>query len=168
MSSPNTQYQPSNAQQAYVPTTITLPEDPAQQKRVLVDYLSRVANSLNVRDIGEYSTTEVVTGQNYYGTSATPLKQRGVFRKVIDYSLALPNTASVNIPHGLTLSADFRFTRIYGVANNPGTSAIPLPNDGAGGQGVALSISGANIVLTTAFNATAFTSTSIVLEYVKS
>jgi hypothetical protein len=140
---------PANAQQAYIPPSVILPEDPTLLRNVLTEKLQRLIEALNDKDIGQYNTV------------------RHVFRKVIDFG-SLPNTGTKNVAHGLTWNANTRFTRIYGTATDPSTRSIPLPYvDTTAGSSIELSVDTTNVQIITAANYSGYTTTYIVLEYVQ-
>jgi hypothetical protein len=158
---------PANAQQAYVPPSVILPEDPTLLRTVLTEKLQKIIEALNDKDIGQYNTVELLNGQLFF-TSGNPNKFRHVFRKVVDFG-ALPNTTTKSVAHGITWNANTRFTRIYGTATDPSTSAIPLPYADANvvTNCVRLSVDATNAIVETSANFSGYTTTYIVLEYVQ-
>ncbi|MHC4710665.1 MAG: hypothetical protein ACYTA3_09620 [Planctomycetota bacterium] len=157
---------PANAQQAYIPPSVILPEDPTLLRNVLTEKLQRLIEALNDKDIGQYNTVELLNGQLFF-TDGNPNKFRHVFRKVIDFG-SLPNTGTKNVAHGLTWNANTRFTRIYGTATDPSTRSIPLPYvDTTAGSSIELSVDTTNVQIITAANYSGYTTTYIVLEYVQ-
>lgn len=137
--------------------------------------LNAIVLSLNARDSGYYSLEETVNGQLYFpdysqvnpATNA-PATYRQVYRKVIDCG-ALPNNATKNIPHGINISSEYRFTRIYGCATRPDTQyAIPLPflDITVLANGIKLYVSPSNVVIQTRTDRSPFIG-NVVLEYIK-
>ena len=145
--------------------------------------LNNMAMAVNYKDTGIYHTDEFVCGQTFFpnptydSSSTTTPKLRQVWRKVFRWQdavtgadRALPNTNTQTQPHGIVLTSDLFFTRIYGTSFNPvGQQWIPLPfvSPGALGGAIELWVDGANIKIITGSDRTAFTKTVIVLEYIK-
>ena len=143
----------------------------------LYQNIGLMALVLNTKDTALYPTMETVNGQQYFpnpaNTSATAANPslRQILRKVINYTTALPNTATVNIPHGITCTATTTFTRIYGVANDVtgATSYLPLPFASPTlANNISLAVDATNVIIITGSNRTAYTITYIVLEYMQS
>jgi hypothetical protein len=157
---------PANTQQAYVPPSVILPEDPTLLRNVLTEKLQRLIEALNDKEIGQYNTVELLNGQLYF-TAGNPNKYRNVFRKVINFG-ALPNAGTKNVAHGITWNANTHFTRIYGTATDPSTRSIPLPYvDTTAGSSIELSVDTTNVQVITAFNYSGYTTAYIILEYVQ-
>lgn len=137
--------------------------------------MNDMAMVLNIKDSGYYVDQEFVNGQVFFPdptldstTAQTPI-YRQVFRKVIDFG-ALPNTALKSVAHGLTITTNYFFTRIYGTSKNPGTGFyIPIPFvDTVLANNIKITVNATNINITTAANYAGYTQTYIVLEFIKS
>jgi hypothetical protein len=172
---------------SFVPTTNIL--DPAEVyalkiddnlKEVLVRLYqinNNFANSINTRDAGYYVLQEFVNGQIYFQNPAqtpaagyiplSPLT-RQVFRLVVNFG-ALPNTGSKSVAHGLVVTPNFTFTRIYACASDTTDELyIPIPYISADTTKIVeLSVNSTNVVITTNYNASAYTITYVILEYLK-
>lgn len=136
--------------------------------------IKKVSMVLNIKDSGYYVDTEFVNGQLFFpdpaidDTTSTPAEFRQVFRKLINCG-ALKNNGSTTVAHGLTITADFSFTRIYGVATDPSTSFIPLPYAHVtDANNISLDVNATNVVITTGSDRTGYTTTYVVIEYIKS
>jgi len=162
---------PSNSIQSYIPNDLIIPEDPKEANLILTDYMRNVVDALNDKEIGQYNTVELVSGQKWF-TQGDANKERYVYRKVIDFG-ALPNAATKSVAHGISTTQNTVFTRIYGTATDPGastiTSAIPIPyvDPGTLANGIELNVDATNVNVTTAANYTAYTNCYIVLEYIQ-
>lgn len=149
-------------------------------KELLVRMYQNIANIalvLNVKDTGLYQITELVNGQLYFSnpannssTVANPAL-RQVYRKVINYTTALPNAAGTAvIPHGITCTAKTTFTRIYGVANDV-TNKVYLPLPYASPvliDNIELFVDATNVNIKVGKNRATFTITYVILEYMQS
>ncbi len=141
----------------------------------LYQNVGKMATILNIKDTGQYQITELVNGQLYFSnpaySSATAINPalRQVYRKVINYTTALPNTGTATIAHGITCTTMTTFTRIYGVANDTTNKAyLPLPYASPTlANNIELKVDGTNVTIITGSNRTAFTITYIVLEYMQ-
>jgi len=144
--------------------------------------LNTMALSINNKESAYYDTSETVKGQSFFpnttldSLSASIPEHRQVYNKVINFG-ALPATATKSIGHGIDVKHGFTFTRIYGCSTrqentNPAVafSAIPLPfvDPGVLANGILLSVSATNVIVTTAADYSAYDKTYIVLEYIKS
>jgi len=145
--------------------------------------LNNMAMAVNNKDTGIYPTDEFVCGQTFFpnpaydSSTATTPKLRQVWRKVFRWvdvatglDRALPNNGMQTQPHGIALTTDLFFTRIYATSYNPaGQFWIPIPftSPGALAGGIELWIDNANIKIITGSDRTAFTKTVVVLEYIK-
>ncbi len=137
--------------------------------------INDIAMVLNIKDTGYYVDQEFVNGQAFFPnpalTSLTPQvpELRQVFRKVINFG-TLPNTGTTNVAHGIDIVAAvaFTFTRIYGAATDPNTAFIPLPYASpTDADNIELSVDATNVIITTGSDRTGFTTTYVVLEYIK-
>lgn len=140
----------------------------------LYQNINLISTVLNTKDSGLYPLSEFINGQQYFpnpslnsGTAQQP-SQRQVFRTVVNFG-ALPNAAQKNVAHNITITATTTFTRIYGAASDSTDGTyIPLPfastvlNDN-----IVVVISNTNVQILTASDYSAYTSSYIVLEYIK-
>lgn len=136
--------------------------------------INNISLLLNIKDSGYYVLSEFVNGQLFFpdpaatSLTAKPPVHRQVYRKVFNFG-PLPDTATKTMAHGLNIDANFSFTRIYGVANDTKFfSYIPLPfPSGVLNETVKIWIDVTNINVTTYINRTNYTTTYIILEYIK-
>ena len=156
-------YGPNLSEGNFLPETIFIPEDPEEFKLFIKNRLEEILRLLNRKDTGNYDLIELMTNQEYFGSN--PQTKRGVFRKVINTG-TLPNAALKQVAHGLTPTANWLFTRIYGFSFNGANRWIPMPNAGPNYQ-VELYVGPVNVNITTAVNLTAFTTSYVILEFVK-
>jgi len=171
---------------AFVPTTSVWDVQQIQSidvnspefKELLVRLYQNINNivlALNIKDSGYYSLQEFLNGQIFFPnpilnstTSKSPI-QRQVFRKIINFG-ALPNTTSKSIAHGINITSGYSFTRIYGAAtNNTQTSFIPLPfASPIAAENIKLEITNTNVIITTGTNRSSYSTSYIIVEYIKS
>jgi len=164
-------YLPANANQSFVPNDLIIPDDWPEANLILTDYFRTVIDALNDKEIGQYNTTELVTGQNWF-TPGDATKLRYVYRKVINFG-ALPNAGTTSVAHGITTTQNTIFTRIYATATDPGatttTAALPIPfvDPNTLANGIQIDVDATNVNITTAANYSAYTITYVVLEYIQ-
>ena len=134
----------------------------------LVMNANRQNLAINGKDTGIYDVLETITGQSYF-PAPTRNTQRGGYRKCFKDFGALPNNAAKTIAHGLTLTAELMITDMWAIACDPATNTyLKLPYASPTlVNNIELNITGANIVVTTGSDRTAFTKTYIVIEYLK-
>jgi hypothetical protein len=140
----------------------------------LTQRINLISIQLNAKDIGLYQLTEILNGQQFFpnpalsSTTAQSPTQRPVLRTVVNFG-ALPNAATKSVPHGITFDATTSFTRIYGTATFPSTSAIPIPYSSTVNinQNISIVIDATNVNITTAMDYTNFTICYVILEYIK-
>lgn len=133
----------------------------------LYQNINTQALSVNGKDTGIYDTSEFVNGQTFPSTDSNPYNIRQVFRMLVNFG-ALPNNATKSVAHGITVTDNVTFTRIYGTSNDlAAKSYIPLPYASATGDNIELYIDDTNVNITTGSDWSAYTTTYIVLEYLK-
>ena len=145
---------------------------------VLTQRINEISLQLNLKDTGIYSEQEFVNSQVFFpnpalsSTTAQAPIQRQVFRKVYNFG-ALPNAGAKTLAHGITVDANLTFTRIYGTSSDTtGNEYIPIPFVNVGGTitpgNIEISLDATNIIVTTTGDGTAFDTTYVVVEYIKS
>ena len=169
----------------YVPTTFIfdvqqlydIDVNSTQFKELLIRLYQNIglmANVLNNKDTGIYYREELVNSQSWFPnptlTSATqqvPVN-RQVYRLVVNFG-QLPNAGIQSIPHGLTVTNQYTFTRIYGAASDTtGLTYIPLPYASpTAANNIELSVDNTNVNITTGINRTNYNISYVVLEYIK-
>lgn len=138
----------------------------------LYQNINNIAISLNIRDAGYYDTSEFVNGQLFFpdpslsSSSTTNPAFRQVTRKVINFG-ALPNAGTKTVAHGIPVTTEYTFTRIYGCASDTtGLTYIPLPYASPVlANNIELSVNATNVVVTTGSNRTNYNIAYIILEY---
>lgn len=127
----------------------------------LYQSINNISINLNKKEIALYPLEEINTGVLYYREVPTQFEGlRTVYRTT--YQTGALGAGVTNIAHGLTITNQWEFTKIQGVANDPvGFRYYPIPM-----TLLTVSLTATNIVITngTGIN---FNTGSIVLEYVK-
>jgi hypothetical protein len=160
-------YSPVNALTNYLPLEFAVPDDPKRMREFIQQRESTTATVMNLKENGQYDTSEKLTGQQWFSTASGINKPRYSFRKVINFG-ALPNNATKTSAHGLTIDANTILTRLYGSSTNPSTKFIPIPYASTtAANSVEIFMDSTNISVTTGIDYTAFTVTYIVVEIIK-
>jgi hypothetical protein len=140
----------------------------------LYQNINNIALVLNIKDSGYYAEQEFVNGQLFFpnplsvDTGTNDQIYRQVFRTVVNFG-PLPNATTISIAHDIDTDDSFSFTRIYGAASTSnGTLFIPLPfSSPTLNQNIKMTVDVTNVNITTAIDYSAYTTTYIVLEYLK-
>lgn len=166
---------------AYLPTTDDLDINTLLEGKMdpgLKDFLVRlyqsynnIANVVNVKESAYYLPVEFVNGQQWFAlTGSTNESQtRQVYRRVVDFG-TLPNTGTTSVAHNIEgISAETTFTRIYGCASDTAAfSYLPIPFASTAATGnISVSVDATNVIITTDSDRTAYTTTYVILEYLK-
>lgn len=151
---------PISSAQGLLPTSVIIPalSDEAKFREVLTDYIKRMVQAVNDKEISYHVLTETFSGKKYFEPDNNN-RFRYVFRKVIEFG-SLPNTTSKSVNHGITTTSSTVFTAIYGTASIPGSQAIPLSN-------VEVVVDETQITITTSSDLSAYTETLVILEYIR-
>lgn len=148
--------------QNQLPISIEFPLDAEEFRHQLNNTYQRIATTVNTKEGALYVPIEKVTGAQYFNVDDTQ-KNKIVYRMTVDFG-ALPNAGTKSVPHNIPgWNSDFRLTRSYGAATDPiNLEALPIPN-----SGILLENDDVDVTVTTSTNRSAFTETTIVLEYTK-
>jgi hypothetical protein len=132
----------------------------------LAEIVNKLLLSINNKSIGTYDTNETLSGKSY----TTGDEQRPVsgFTKLIEFG-ALPNTATKQVAHNLDSSWGYSFKVIYGATSDPvNKKYLPLPYASATAADIIeVKLDNTYVYITTGKDMTAFTDTSIFIEYVE-
>lgn len=162
----------STAQQleAYVPVFDTIPQKWEDARQALVEYLKKISNAVNVREIGWLLKEELLSGQQFFQGTQPPMNLfRSVFRKVVDFG-PLPNTGTKVVAHGISTTSNTSVVQLYAAATQPAPfAAIPIPyadpNNSA--NNISLGIDSVNVIITTATNYNTYTRCFITISYIQ-
>jgi len=133
---------------------------------------NNTANVLNVKETGYYITAEIVNSQYWFKPNIPSIDQsafRNAFRIVINFG-ALPNAGAKSVAHniqGLTAGV-MSWTRVYATSTDPSGNGIPIPYSSSTlNENISLNVDLTNVTITTAIDYSAYTTTYVVLEYLK-
>jgi hypothetical protein len=163
-------YQGQNAPESFLPTSEVFPEDYKQFLDRFNSIYTDIAKQVNCREICRYEPTETLTGQQFLDASNIQ-NRKYTYRKVY-YFGAIASGATLNIPHGITITAgQTLFTYIGGgfVDSTPYYKPLPYAHSSAIGNQLDVKLDNINIILIngTAGVAPAIVRGCVVLEYLK-
>ena len=133
----------------------------------LYQNVNNIALVVNLKDTAYYLNIEYGTNQQYYNlANPSPLKLRPGFREAVDIGALGAGVTAVN--HGLVVTADWKWMKIYGAATISGTPVgYPLPFAGATGNNIEVTVTATQVVVNNQ-SGVVFTDSTVILEYVKS
>lgn len=159
--------------ESYVPVYDVAPETWEEGRPFIVEQLKRLANAVNLREIGWFLDQELLSGKafipgiNNFVDGGTSQQFRSVLRKVIDFG-PLPDNSSKAVAHGITFDANFSLTCFYADATDPiALQGIPIPYTSVAGLIVQLDINSTNVVITTNSAFSRFSRTFVTIEYIQ-
>lgn len=167
-------FQPRDSIGSFIPPNIIVPDSWEEARLILTDYILKMAEAINSREIAQYqdatveggsNRSETVTGQAWFVPGNANLFRYGS-RTVINCG-TLPDNGTITVPHGIDVTANTIFTRIYGTANDPSTSFIPIPFVDTAGNHIEVNVDATDVNIVTTADYTAYTTTYVVLEWVE-
>jgi hypothetical protein len=117
--------------ESFVPVYDALPEKWEDARGYVVEQLKQISNGVNIRTIGWYLDTELLSGNAFYpGTfnsdNQSPQQYRTILRKVIPFGALIIGLNQR--PHGITFDNNFTLIELYAAATRTGALAEPIPN----------------------------------------
>jgi len=141
----------------------------------LYQNINRMALAINAKESGYYSLTPYSCGKFYFpntslnSTTSTVPTYRGTQRLTVNFG-TLPNTGSKSVAHNIPITSTVTFVDIRGTSNNltsPGYIPIPYSSPTLANN-IELKVDGTNVTIITGNDRSAYTVTTIVLEYLQS
>jgi hypothetical protein len=119
--------------ESYVPVYDTVPETWEEGRQFLVEQLKKLAEAVNVREIGWFLDEELLSGKQFIpgvqiaNDGGDSQQFRTILRKVITFpglTIGLNTQA-----HGIFVDANFSLIQMFGAATNAtALTGEPLPN----------------------------------------
>ena len=151
---------------SYLPVFDSLPDDWEDAKPALLEFLRKISETVNVREIGWFLDEELLSGKQfipsnaYDTTQGIPAQFRSIFRKVIEFPAGLTSGPANSQPHGIIVDAAFKLISMFGAATNANTlTGEPLPNGPD-----TISYDATNVYVTVASN---YTYGVVTMEYIQ-
>src|SRR5271168_161302 len=110
--------------ESYVPVYDVIPDKWEDARSFIVEQLKRLANAVNIREIGWFLDQELLSGKafipgvNNANNGATNQAFRTILRTVVVFP-GLVIGANTQ-PHGITVDANFSLIQMFGAATNAG------------------------------------------------
>lgn len=105
--------------ESYVPTYDVAPKTWEEGRGFLIEQLRKLANAINVREIGFLLDMELLSGKSFIPGVNNSQVFRTVLRKVIVFG---PTVAGVqSMPHGIFVDANFTLIQLWASATNAAT-----------------------------------------------
>jgi hypothetical protein len=118
---------------------------------------------LNSKVIGIYSPQILPCGKQFIINNVA----YDVFREVLGIG-ALPNATTASYPHNINVALGFRLVDLYGLANDTTDNKyFRFDMWSKAGQDIEVDIEGANVVVTTQSNYSAYNDSYVVIEYIQ-
>lgn len=118
--------------ESYVPVYDVVPETWEDGKGFITEQLKRLANAVNVREIGWFLDQELLSGKQFVPGviavgNSTPAQFRTVLRKVVNVA---PLTVGLNagVPHGIDFDVNFTLVDLWVSGTNSGTLTARVIN----------------------------------------
>lgn len=154
---------PVDSQQfeSFVPVYDVAPATWEEGRPFIVEQLKKLANAINIREIGWLLDQELLAGKAFIpgtNTGGSSQQFRTVLRKVIVFPGLNPGVNTQ--PHGIMVDANFSLIQLFGAATDAtAMTGEPLPN-GAD----TISYDATNIIITVA---AMYTRAWAVIEYIQ-
>lgn len=145
--------------EAYVPVYDYIPEEWESARGALTEFLKRISNAVNIREIGWFLEEELLSGQQFIpGITSSPINQqfRSVFRKVINTGALVPGV-NPGVAHGVTFDANFTLIHLWVSGTSISTNAKTI-------TGNDVNMTTTQIIIT---SPQAFDRSFCVIEYIK-
>lgn len=159
---------------SYVPVYDVIPDEWNDAKAVIVEQLKKLANEVDIREIGWFLDQEVLTGKAFIPTEANITQGSGsssyrtILRIVVNTG-ALPNAGTKSVPHNIVFDSNFSLIQIYLSATDPvNLKAFGLmywANSVPGS--IILNMDATNVNITTTSNYSSYTRSYVVIEYIQ-
>lgn len=174
----------ANEPRAYLPTFIYDTEqikelniNSQEFKNFLVTLtltIGDIISTINYKESAFYPLEEVVTNVLLFNTQAQLLDgrqdlSRNGFRIIVNFG-SLPNAATKSVAHNVAgIGSTYSFIKIDGAATDPTSMTfIKLPfSSPTLNENIKVTVDATNVNITTAIDYTAYTTSYIILEYIK-
>lgn len=150
---------------SFLNTSEVFPKEGEEFLVKLTGVYTKIANIVNIKDIGLYDTVEMLNGQQFFHPSDAQ-KKRSAYRKVFRFG-AVGTGATSTIAHGITNVT--MFTRIYGTCVTAvDYRPIPYVDTTVVTNQIGLRVVGSDILVINGAGSAAIVSGIVVLEYLLS
>lgn len=157
--------------EAYLPVYDSTPEKWEDARGFITEQLKRIANAVNIREIGWFLDEELISGKQFIPAvtpNSRPQQFRTVFRKVVDVN-GLSNGVHAPVPHGINFDSRFTLVSLWGAATDP-VNLLALQFSFAGvptGNNIQLYIDSTYIQINCQTDRTSYTRAFVTIEYMQ-
>jgi len=160
--------------ESYVPVYDAVPDKWEDARPFVVEQFKKLANAINVREIGFFLDQELLSGKSFIpgvniaNDGGSSQQFRTILRKVVDFG-ALPNAGPKSVPHGIIFDANFTLIQLFASATDPiNLIALPIPYASSNApDGISLFMNSTNINIITQSNRSSYTRCFVVIEYLQ-
>jgi hypothetical protein len=150
--------------ESYVPIYDVAPKTWEEGRPFIVEQLKKLANAINIREIGYFLDQELLTGKSFipgmndFNGGGGSQQFRTILRKVVTFPGL---TIGVNTqPHEIFIDGNFSLIQLFGAATNAiALTGEPIPN-----AADTISYTSTDIIITVA---AAYTRAWAVIEYIQ-
>jgi hypothetical protein len=160
-------YAPNNVQGPFLQGSDFFSLTETDLRTRLTTMYSRIANSVNAKEIAIYDLSEIINGQMFYNKKDIQTL-RPAFRRVFNFG-AIASGATLSVAHNISGIVQFTFIGGCCTTNVPDFRPIPFASASAVGFQIEAKATATNYIIIngTAGSAPAITSGFITLEYLK-
>ncbi len=144
--------------ESYVPVYDAIPEKWEDARPFIVEQFKKVANGINIREIGWFLDEELLSGKAFIPGATIPGNNPGQFRQILRKTFLFgPLVIGVNTQaHGITVDVNFTLIQIFASGTNvPALTGDNIPTVG---------YDATNIIIT---STKAYTRAVAVMEYIQ-
>lgn len=150
--------------ESFVPVYDAVPDKWEDARPFMVEQFKRLANAVNIREIGWFLDEELLSGKAFIPgvEPMNDLSTSQVFRTILRKVIVFPGLSigANPQPHGITIDANFSLIQLFGAATDAvAFTGEPIPN---GSDTISYDVT--NIIITVA---AAYTRAWAVIEYIQ-
>jgi len=158
-------YAPDNVQGPFLQGSDFFSLNENDLRTRLTTMYSKIANSVNAKEIAVYDLSELLNRQQFYNPKNIQ-ELRPAFRQVFDFG-AIAAGAGLNITHNIKGATQFTFIGGCCVTDAPDFRPIPWSSTLASANNISLRVTDTQIIILNGGGSPNITSGFITLEYLK-
>jgi len=153
--------------ESFVPVYDVVPETWEEGRQFIVEQLKKLANAVNVREIGFFLDEELLSGKQFIPGTANNQAFRTVLRTVINFG-ALPATGAKSVAHNVIVDANFSLVSMWLSATDPiNLVGFSLAYYSIAAGDIKLNYNATDVVVTVASDYSAYTTSYVIFEYIQ-
>jgi hypothetical protein len=119
----------SQIYESFIPVYEAIPEKWEEAREILVEVIKQITNSSNIREIGWYLDTQLLTGKSFIPSvlsNTNPDEFRQIFRKVVIIG-AVASGVMKSVAHGIIFDINFTLIQLWASATDSmGFNAVTI------------------------------------------